>query len=477
MSEHSPPRPVPALVTALHLIQNAVYQFIQSRTIKIKYVSQNVGWCTFRHDGLHSKGKDDDMRLDITRRVESMIQDDIPIYIHRTEDVLNGVMNKKVPSGKKTYIVIGDAIALGSDKIPDPLVSTGTIKGFEIIKIETSKHQIKLTCRIKMGTNGVNTLCRPPIPMKLIQKLREKKRLAKIKVKKPKFIHVCCKKIKKRRESKDALLNCSSAGIELGCFKIMFKETRRSITADVQCAKLPPELSWYCIDEFRDAVLASAILKQKSELQLLWLRMKQKEKMEQFAVAKILATRIPKPIRKSPILCLVSGDGIEPRLGSILAFIHPEWKVHSIDPLMTLKKIPILKNLTCHRDKTEVVVESIGQRDIPLDFNQDVVLLVSVHGHAPFNAVKLAIQKKFPHAILLSVHVPCCSQQRYIPQTKPAFVTSFDTKAMSTSVVPPCKHTTGWDSNTILVHCEPEEAIVDVFNREHNRFSFEFRKI
>lgn len=88
------------------------------------------------------------------------------------------------------------------------------------------------------------------------------------------------------------------------------------------------------------------------------------------------------------VVCIVHGDGINPRTGLLLA-LTTQWQVHSIDPIMggelyigdprvaieNKYDVVLPPNMIVHRGMVEGV-------DIPIPDDTDYVIFVGVHSHA-----------------------------------------------------------------------------------------------
>lgn len=105
-------------------------------------------------------------------------------------------------------------------------------------------------------------------------------------------------------------------------------------------------------------------------------------------------------IKKSDnIHVIVVGDGNRPRTGCVFAF-NTNWNVISIDPLMKPIDYSSVRHLTVIKDKIENLE--------PLDFGDDIVIVVMPHSHAPIDTC----WNKYQSTRKWLIKLECCTHDK-----------------------------------------------------------------
>lgn len=94
------------------------------------------------------------------------------------------------------------------------------------------------------------------------------------------------------------------------------------------------------------------------------------------------------------VLCVVPGDGVSPRVGSIAAY-RTRWQIHSVDPNMRIRELGI-ERLTIHKKKIEEV-------EFPYS---DTVVIMSCHSHVELDTVLKSVKARRYIVIALQCCVP-----------------------------------------------------------------------
>jgi len=89
-------------------------------------------------------------------------------------------------------------------------------------------------------------------------------------------------------------------------------------------------------------------------------------------------------------------DGYTPRTAALFA-LRTKWDCYSIDPVLRMNEYPI-KRLTQINKKIE---------EVNLNFENDIIIIVSVHGHATINNMLEHIHGKERYLLV----IPCCVPQ------------------------------------------------------------------